>query len=87
MKLNKCCICWQHWQIDVWDKYQTNCALKIDKPKNWQSFDDEPDRLKLLVETRGGLSEEKCVKQGCTNDALKSLAYCPIHAYKIGFRE
>ena len=87
VKLSKCRACGQYWQTDVWDKYQTNCALKIDAPESWQSLDDKPFRLQLLVETRGGLSEENCVMAGCGNKALKSLAYCPEHAFRIGLRE
>ena len=87
LELSKCRVCGQHWQVDVRDKYQTNCALKIDAPESWQSFDDKHFRLQLLVETHGGFSQEQCKMSECQNKALKSLAFCQFHAYKIGLRE
>ncbi len=87
LELYKCRACGQHWQLDVWDKYQTNCALKIDAPETWQSFDDTPLRIQLLIESRGGFSEEKCRMADCRNKALKSLAFCQFHAYEVGLRE
>lgn len=87
LKLCVCRVCGQNWQLDVWDKHQINCALKIDAPECWQTFDDKPFRLQLLVDSRGGFSEKICVMAGCRNRALKSLAYCPEHAFGIGLRE
>jgi hypothetical protein len=87
IKLGRCSVCGQFWQLDEWDKYQTICAIKINDPANWQTFDDEPDRVQLLINSRGGLSDKECVKANCRDTALKSLAYCPKHAYEIGLRE
>jgi len=87
VKLYKCYVCGQRWQLDEWDKYQVVCAIKIPETANWRAYDDKPDRLQLLLDSRGGLSENACVKAGCGNLALKSLAYCPAHAYEIGLRE
>ena len=49
LDLYRCRFCSQHWQIDVWDKYQTICAIKIDARESWQSFDDKPLRMQLLI--------------------------------------
>ncbi len=87
VKLGKCRVCGQYWQLDEWDKYQTICAIKVDAPDDWKNYDDKPDRIQLLINSRNGLSEEECVMAGCKNKALKSLAYCPKHAYEIGLRE
>jgi hypothetical protein len=87
VKLGKCQICGQCWQLDEWDRYLTICAIKIDAPDSWQSYDDKPDRIRLLKDSRGGLSDEECIKANCGNKALKSLAYCPGHALEIGLRE
>jgi len=87
LQLFRCRACGQHWQLDLPDKYQVNCAIKIDDPDDWQSFDDQPVRLQFLIESYGGLSEEECVMARCANKALKSLAYCPAHAYEIGLRD
>ena len=87
VKLLRCLVCGQHWQLDEWDKYQAVCAIKIADPENWRSYDDKPDRFRLLVEARGGLSDEECVKAGCQDKALRTLGYCPAHAYEVGLRE
>jgi hypothetical protein len=86
LQLYRCTDCGQHWQLDLPDKYQVSCAIKIEDPAHWQSFDDKPVRLQFLIESRGGLSQEECAKAGCSNRALKSLAFCPAHAYEIGIR-
>lgn len=86
-ELGKCRECGQYWQLDKWDKLQTICAIKIDFPDNWQNYNDEPVRLELLMKSRGGLSEEECIKKNCKNKALKTLAYCLEHSYRIGLRE
>jgi hypothetical protein len=87
IELGKCRVCGQYWQIDKWDKYQTICAIRVDFPDNWQNYDDKADRMQLLFDSRSGLSQEKCIKAGCENKALKSLAYCLNHAWEIGLRE
>lgn len=83
-ELGKCQICGQYWQLDKWDKLQTICAIKIDVSDDWQSYDDKPDRIQLLIDSYSGLSDEECIKANCQNEALKSLACCPKHAYEIG---
>jgi len=86
LQLYRCPGCGQHWQVDLPDKYEVSCAIKIDDAAHWQTFDDKPDRLQFLIESRGGLSVEECAKAGCPERALKSLAYCPTHAYELGLR-
>jgi hypothetical protein len=88
LKLFKCSVCNQHWQVDLIDRLQVNCAIKIDDSVEWQNFDDKSIRIQYLISSRGGLSEEECVTAGCKNKALKSLAHCPKHAYEnVGLRE
>ena len=86
VKLCRCLICGQHWQVDKWDKYQVICAIKIENPESWQIFDDEESRLQLLISSRGGLSNKTCMWVGCNNKALKELAFCPQHAWTKGLR-
>jgi len=88
VELYECSICGQHWQIDLIDKLQVNCAIKIDNPGNWTDFDDNPIRFQYLIDSRGGLSENNCLMADCKNKALNSLAFCPKHAFeKLGLRE
>jgi len=87
-KLYKCSVCGQHWQLDLLDRLQVNCAIKISNPSEWHSFDDKPVRMQYVFDVRGGVSHEDCIVAGCTNKALKSLAYCLGHAYDhAGVRE
>ncbi|NOQ51446.1 MAG: hypothetical protein GQ578_04430 [Desulfuromonadaceae bacterium] len=88
VKLIKCPVCGQHWQLDEWDKYQTGLAIKIKEPESWRSYNDKDVRIDFLIQNRGGLSDGICAWQGCNNQALKGLAYCPTCAYeKSGLRE
>ena len=88
LKLYECSICGRYWQVDVIDRLQTNCAIRIDDRADWQSFDDKPMRVQYLINSRGGLSDEECIMAGCKNKALTSLSYCPKHAYEdVGLRE
>lgn len=88
LRLYKCSVCDQYWQVDLIDRLQVNCAIRIDNPAAWQNFDDKPVRVQYLIDSRGGLSTDECVMAGCKNKALQSLAYCPQHAYEhVGLRE
>ena len=88
VKLIECPHCGQHWQLDEWDKYQNGLALKIQAPDKWKKYDDRPARIDFLIQNRGGISKELCAWQGCENNALNGLAYCPFCAYeKGGIRE
>ena len=87
-KLYKCSACDQHWQLDLVDRLQVNCAIKIDNPNEWHSFDDKPVRMQYVFDVRGGHSADDCIVADCPNKALKSLAYCLEHAYDhAGVRE
>ncbi len=88
LNLHKCSVCGMHWQVDLIDRLQVNLAIRIDNPAEWQRFDDKPLRVQYLIDSRGGLSEDECAMAGCPNKTLKSLAYCPKHAYEnIGLRQ
>jgi hypothetical protein len=87
VRLFKCSACGQHWQLDEWDRYQTVCAIKIEDATGWRTFSDRSVRIGFLVDSRGGLSEGPCAMARCGGQALKSLAYCPEHAYELGLRE
>ncbi|HSU24971.1 MAG TPA: hypothetical protein VLI65_03215, partial [Pyrinomonadaceae bacterium] len=65
-----------------------NLGIKIATAFGWKDYDDTPIRLQFFVNSRGGLSDEICIMQGCKNNALLTLAYCPGHAYfYVGLRE
>ncbi len=88
LTFQRCVDCGQTWQLDNIDRLQVNLAIKFDSNVDWRVFDDKPLRFKYLIDARGGLSGDTCVMEGCENLALKSLAYCPAHAFDyVGMRE
>lgn len=88
LTLRQCRSCGQLWQFDLIDKLQTCLAIKVETVSNWGFFEDKRFRIEHLVRSRGGLSAETCVMQNCPNRALRTLAYCPDHAYEYaGLRE
>ncbi len=87
MTLVRCPDCGQHWQLDEWDKLQVILAIKVASPDEWLHWDDKECRVEYLVQSRGGLGDQACGWQGCTNEALKDMAFCPRCAYeKLGLR-
>ena len=86
--LQKCRVCGQLWQLDLIDRLQTNLAIKVENSYDWIKFDDTPARIHYPIYSRSGLSKETCILQSCNNFALRTLAYCPHHAYfYAGLRE
>jgi hypothetical protein len=86
VKLCQCPRCQQLWRVDEWDKYQTQFAVKVPSRDDWQSFNAKPLQLERLVESRGGLSNEKCIWASCKNRAIRGVVYCPEHLYETGAR-
>ena len=88
LTLQQCLNCKQLWQLDNIDRLQVNLAIKLNSDVNWRDFDDRPERLGHLISSRGGVSKEHCVMEGCNQHALKSLAHCPKHAFDhLGLRD
>jgi hypothetical protein len=88
LQLFHCPACGQYWQLDVWDKFQVGLAIKITEPSAWETFDDKPMRVAYLIQSRGGLSTERCGWHGCGAACLRGLVFCPTHAYdRMGLRE
>ena len=71
-----------YWQIDEWDKYGIQLAIRINDPDNWDRFDDTEVRVEFLVESRGGLDQGKCQWEGCERKRLKGMVFCPFCALK-----
>jgi len=41
----------------------------------------------LLLDRRGGVGEERCVRQDCAQLVLKGLAFCLDHTFERGVRK
>jgi len=76
-----------HWRLDADDKYQQRFLVQIDDLANWSAFDSGPLEKSLLLERRGGLSEEACLQLGCGERSLKGSAFCLNHTFERGVRK
>lgn len=75
------------WRLDKYDKYQEQIFVGLDTSDNWIDFDDNDLRIDLLLKTRG-VTQKKCIWNGCDKFTLKGLVYCERHAYKeMGIRK
>ena len=81
-----CPDCQQLWRIDVWDKLQTQIAVKVPSKLGWEAFDSKPLILESLVQQHGGLSDDACIWAGCDARAVKTVVYCPSHLFEAGVR-
>ncbi len=75
------------WRLDTYDKFQQRYLVRIDDRSKWQDFDASGLEKGLLFESRGGLSKELCLWNGCSAAALKSSAFCLDHTYAQGVRK
>jgi len=82
-----CSRCQQLWSVDEWDKYQTQFAVRIPQREGWREFDTTPFRQQYLVQSHGGLTDEKCIWQSCKQRRVRGVVYCADHLYQTGARE
>jgi hypothetical protein len=87
VKLFRCSACKQLWRIDEWDKYQTQFAAKVPDIEAWESYDTTPFQKQLLLQSRGGLSNDICNWAACGKPAVKGVAFCIDHLFETGARK
>jgi hypothetical protein len=87
LRLVRCRSCGQLWSLDEWDKYQTQFAIKISQRDGWRQFDTTPLRREFLIRARGGLTDEICIRTGCSGRRVRGVVYCADHLYETGARE
>ncbi len=85
-KLVKCSVCSQLWAIDESDGRNTIFASKVFDQEIWQTANVEGQK-QYLLRSRGGTSQEPCIKQGCCNNRLKGVMFCVHHFFELGWRE
>jgi hypothetical protein len=83
--LGICPKCGAQWAIDVEDKYQEQVIMRVADPEKWDGDSDEV-RKGLLLRSRGGLTEEKCLWAGCDNKRVIGVVHCIDHLYATGAR-
>jgi hypothetical protein len=87
VKLFKCRRCGQYWSIDEWDKYQERIITKISDPKNWETLESIGLRKTLLLQSRGGITDQECIWTGCNGKRVKGVVLCIDHLYATGARK
>jgi hypothetical protein len=87
LRLVRCRSCGQLWSLDEPDKYRRQFAIKIAKQEGWREFDTTPLRREFLVQSRGGLTDERCIWSGCSGRRVRGVVYCAEHLYQTGARE
>ncbi len=75
------------WRIDREDKHQERFIVRIESFLDWESFDSSSLEKQLLLSTRGGESQERCLVAGCSSRAIKASAFCLEHTYERGVRK
>jgi hypothetical protein len=85
--LVRCRSCGQLWSLDEWEKLQRQFAIKVPRREGWREFDTTPLRKQYLVQSRGGVTEERCIWQGCEQPRVIGVVYCADHLYQTGARE
>ncbi|NVK21597.1 MAG: metal-binding protein [Kangiellaceae bacterium] len=79
--LNQCSECGQLWHIDIAKQNEIGLCIKVPDQASWKTLDPTQIRLQLMVQNRGGLSDETCKWKQCNERCVKGLAFCPVHAY------
>ncbi len=87
-ELFRCEICGTHWRIDVEDRLQQQYVWKVGRFRDdWATVEFVEEQKRLLLQRRGGETEEKCVWMGCEQKRVKGVAYCIDHLYETGVRK
>ena len=84
--LGSCPKCGALWAVDEWDKYQPQVANRVTSREGWDGLDNIEMRKQLLLKSRGGFTDKKCVWAGCHDKAVKGVMYCLDHLWKTGAR-
>ena len=84
-KLCRCPECGTLWGVDEWDKFAVQVACRVGDPAHWRQ-EIEQSRRALLLQSRGGLTDEVCMWKGCDRKRVKGSAYCIEHLFDSGAR-
>jgi hypothetical protein len=86
-ELFRCEICGTHWRIDIEDRLQQQFVWKVGAfREDWATVEFPEEQKALLLQSRGGLTEEKCAWLGCEKKKVKGVAFCIDHLYATGTR-
>jgi hypothetical protein len=77
--LVRCNECGQHWQLDGQERYGVTLAIRILDADAWDAHNDHSARMTYSVNSRGGLSDEKCKEPDCPSRCVRGLERCAHH--------
>ena len=72
------------WRLAVEGKFEQRFLVRIDDLTNWSMFDSGPLEKALLLHQRGGLTDEVCIQQGCSERTIQRSAFCLNHTFLSG---
>jgi len=85
--LHECPTCRTHWAIDAWDKYQVRFAYRLKNRDKWPTSIPVDKQKELLMSSRGGTTDEKCMWIHCDKKRVNGVVYCIDHLYESGARK
>ena len=85
-RLYRCESCGEYWAVDEWEKYGHQVASRATSSTEWDTA-SEGRRKKLLLDSRGGTTDEQCIWAGCSGHRVRGVAFCIDHLYDTGARK
>lgn len=80
--LGKCRTCGSCWSLDENLALGTVIVFKETDPERWKIRDTTPERIELLVESRGGYGEGTCIWAECADRRVAGVVYCARHLHE-----
>ncbi|HAJ90218.1 MAG TPA: hypothetical protein DCM27_04280 [Rhodospirillaceae bacterium] len=72
-----CSDCKQNWWVNGSDKYSEGICVKIEPFDDIKDVNIEKFKYAKLIGKYGGLTDKKCMYQGCQNMGMKDIVFCP----------
>lgn len=85
--LRRCSSCSALYAVDAWDKGHHQVVARLVSPERWQEEAESIDRRKaLLLRSRGGADDARCIWSHCEAPRVQGVAYCLDHLWSTGAR-
>lgn len=85
--LFKCPGCGGFWAVDDYDKYTHQVAWRAKSRDDWNVGDTTMKRKELLLNSRGGVTDEPCIWAECKSPCVNGVTYCLEHLWNTGVRK
>ena len=84
--LYQCPSCGGYWVLDKSDEDIDSAACRMTDRDQWPAVISLDVRKALLLQFRGGITDEPCMRLGCEKKRVKGVVYCIDHLYENGGR-